>query len=204
MWRNVAKNTKNISFTVLTYLLTYLLTSWSSVLLEKLTGFSYSRNYPHFMEPEVFYRSNMCPSTAPILSQIVPVHILTSHFLKIHLNIILPPKPVSPKLSLFLRLHNQNLYTPLLYVPFSYRTQTPCVGKQMLACQYELEPWRLKKSKEMQQYAGIYLLLNYSTCFGRPSRPSSGVHKPVIAASGTDHAIWGASFLTSKLAPQIV
>jgi len=27
----------------------------------------------------------------------------------------------------------------------------------------------------MQQYADIYLLLNYSTCFGRPSRPSSRV-----------------------------
>jgi len=30
---------------------------------------------------------------------------------------------------------------------------------------------RLKKSNEMQQYADIYLLLNYSTCFGCPSRP---------------------------------
>jgi len=47
----------------------------------------------------------------------------------------------------------------------------------------------------MQQYAGIYLLLNYSKCFGRPSRPSSGVHKTVAAASGTDRTIWGASFL---------
>jgi len=47
----------------------------------------------------------------------------------------------------------------------------------------------------MQQYADIYLLLNYSTCFGRPSRPSSAVHKTVVAASGTDHTIWGASFL---------
>jgi len=46
----------------------------------------------------------------------------------------------------------------------------------------------------MQQYADIYLLLNYSTCFGRPSRPS-GVHKTVVAASGTDHTIWRASFL---------
>jgi len=46
----------------------------------------------------------------------------------------------------------------------------------------------------MQQYADIYLLLNYSTCFGRPSRPSSGVHKTVVAASGTDHTIWDASF----------
>jgi len=37
----------------------------------------------------------------------------------------------------------------------------------------------------MQQYADIYLLLNYSACFGRPSRPSSGVHKTLVAASGT-------------------
>ena len=54
---------------------------------------------------------------------------------------------------------------------------------------------RLKKSNEMQQYADIYLLLNYSRCLGRPSRPSSGVLKTVVAASGTDHTIWGASFL---------
>ena len=48
---------------------------------------------------------------------------------------------------------------------------------------------RLKKSNKMQQYADIYLLLNYSTCFGRPSRPSPGVHKTVVAASGTDHTV---------------
>jgi len=54
---------------------------------------------------------------------------------------------------------------------------------------------RLKKSNEMQHYAGIYLLLNCSTYIGRPSRPSSGVHTTVVAASGTDHTIWGASFL---------
>ena len=54
--------------------------------------------------------------------------------------------------------------------------------------------YRLKKSNKMQQYADIYLLLNYSTCFGCPLRPSSGVHKTVVAASGTDHTIWEASF----------
>jgi len=37
----------------------------------------------------------------------------------------------------------------------------------------------------MQQLALIYLLQNYSTCFGCPSHPSPGVHKTVIAASGT-------------------
>jgi len=39
----------------------------------------------------------------------------------------------------------------------------------------------------LQQYAGIYLLRNHSTCFGCPSRPSSGVHRTVTAASGTGH-----------------
>ena len=56
---------------------------------------------------------------------------------------------------------------------------------------------RLKKSNKMPQYADIYLLLNYSTCFGRPSHPSSGVHKTVVAAFGTDHTVWGASFFKS-------
>ena len=45
----------------------------------------------------------------------------------------------------------------------------------------------LKESNKMQLYADIYLLLNYCTCFGRLLRPSSGVHKTVVAASGTDH-----------------
>jgi len=41
----------------------------------------------------------------------------------------------------------------------------------------------------MQRHADIYLLLNYSTCFGRPSRPLSGVHKTVVAASDIDHTM---------------
>jgi len=39
----------------------------------------------------------------------------------------------------------------------------------------------------MQQYADIYLLQSYSTYFGCPQRPSSGVLKTVPAASGTGH-----------------
>jgi len=41
----------------------------------------------------------------------------------------------------------------------------------------------------MQKYADIYLPLNYSTCFGRPTRPLSGLHKTVVAASGTDRTL---------------
>jgi hypothetical protein len=47
----------------------------------------------------------------------------------------------------------------------------------------------------MQQYTGIYLLQNHSTCFGCPSHPSSGVHETVTAASGTGHSIWVTTFL---------
>ena len=64
---------------------------------------------------------------------------------------------------------------------------------------------RLNKSNEIQQCADIYVLLNYSTCFGRSSRPSSGVHETVGAASSTDHSIWGASFLKlDKISPYLV
>ena len=44
------------------------------------------------------------------------------------------------------------------------------------------------RSNKMQQYAGIYLLQVYSTCFACPSNPSSGVHQTVTAASGTGHS----------------
>ena len=47
----------------------------------------------------------------------------------------------------------------------------------------------LKRSNEMQQYAGVYLLQYYSTCFGCLSHPSSGVDQTVIAASGTGHSV---------------
>ena len=55
----------------------------------------------------------------------------------------------------------------------------------------------LKKSNKIQQYADIYLLLNYSACFGLPSRPSSGVHKTVVSASGTGEQ--GSSNVTKQI-----
>jgi len=61
------------------------------------------------MEPE-----GSLPPPAPILSRLDPVHTPTSHFLKFHPNIILPPTPCSPEWSLSLRFLHQNLYTPLL------------------------------------------------------------------------------------------
>ena len=45
-----------------------------------------------------------CPPPVPLPSQLDLVHVPTSHFLKIHLKIILPTTPGSPKWSLSLRL----------------------------------------------------------------------------------------------------
>jgi len=51
----------------------------------------------------------------------------------------------------------------------------------------------------MLQYADIYLLQSYSTCFGVSQHPSSGVLKTVTAASGTGHNIGTATSLQSGL-----
>ena len=53
----------------------------------------------------------------------------------------------------------------------------------------------LIRSNEMQQYAGVYLLQNYSTCFGCLSHPSSGVHQTVTAASDIGHSVGATTFL---------
>ena len=52
----------------------------------------------------------------------------------------------------------------------------------------------LTRSNEMQQYAGVYLLQNYSTYFGCLWHPSSGVHQTVTAASGTGPSVIATTF----------
>ena len=92
---------------------TYLLTAWSRVLLEKLTGSAASQEIPRiFWNPKVHHRTHKWPPPVPILSQLHSFPTSPSHFLKILLNIILPSASGFPQCFLSLRFPQQNHVHP--------------------------------------------------------------------------------------------
>ena len=92
---------------------TRLLTPWSRVLLEELTGSAASQEIPRIFGTRRFI--NVLTSARHLslsMSQLHPIPTTPSHFLKIHLNIILPSESGPPQWSLSLRSPHQNPVHP--------------------------------------------------------------------------------------------
>jgi len=103
----------------------YLLTPGSRVLLEKLTGFQLVKKFPAFYITLTFITAftSACHLSLPWASLIQSIP-PTSHFLKIHLNIILPSMPGFQQWSLSLRFPRLNpvYISPLPHTRYIHRT----------------------------------------------------------------------------------
>ena len=114
---HIRNSIQSTSFT--SSILTYSLTPCSRVLLKKLSGFTANQEIPRILwnNTKVHYRTHKRPPPVPFLSQPHQVPTTIPHFLKIHLNIILPSTSSYPQWSLSLRFPHQNLVhtSPLLH-----------------------------------------------------------------------------------------
>jgi hypothetical protein len=148
-----------------TYLLTYSTEqspSWET------DRFSASQEIPHILlNPNVHYRIHRCQPPVHNLSQIDPVHTPTSHFLKIHLNFILPSMPGSPKWSLSPRFPLQNpVYASPLphthYIPnpsHSFRFYHPnSIGWAVQKELWVLKCYSMLTALQVSQFATLLLL----------------------------------------------
>ena len=105
--------------------------------------FSANQEIPNILwNQEVHYRIYNSPPPLPILSQLDPVHTPTPHFLKIHLNIILPSTPGSPKWFFPSGFSIKTLYT---HLPFPTRATCPAhhilldfITRKILGDEYRL------------------------------------------------------------------
>ena len=85
-----------------------LYTQCSTVLLEKLTGPQPVKKFPAFYGTRRFIAAFTSARHMSVSSATPIQSMATTHFIKIHRNIILPPTPGSPKWPLSFRFPHQN------------------------------------------------------------------------------------------------
>jgi hypothetical protein len=107
--------------------------------------FSASQEIPrNLWNPKVHYCIHKCPPPVPIRSQLDPVHTPISHFLKIHLNIIIPSTPGSSKWSFSLKFPHQN---PVYASPFPHMRYMPCLShSSLLSSIFSIAVWNTRFS----------------------------------------------------------